>query len=180
MQHDSTDTHQVNSHEEQEEEAATRHKINWVHEETFKNAEEANDMLEEKKIWSKIRESEQVLGTRVDYRCNLVKKRGLQCKAAIHLLYHAEDFEVDLFVTKEEHDDDEINSSEDNFGISEKTKEAIRRYIELKVILPKSILSNLEKEKNEGNEAIKIPETKQLYNYVLNMNTYFTMKTNRL
>jgi hypothetical protein len=75
-------------------------------------------MLEEMKIWTKIRESEQVLGTRVDYRCNFVKKRDPQCKDAIHLLYHAEDFEVDLFVTKEEHDHDEINSSEDNFGIN--------------------------------------------------------------
>jgi hypothetical protein len=112
MQHDSSSP--FDSHEE-EEEAATRHKINWVYEETFKNAEEANDMLEEKKIWTKIRKSEQVLGTRVDYRCNLVKKRSPQCKTAIHLLFHAKDFEVDLFVTKEEHDHDEINSSEDNF-----------------------------------------------------------------
>jgi hypothetical protein len=155
MQYDSTDT-PVDSNDEQEEEATKRHKIKWVYEKTFKTGEEANDMLKEEKIWSKIREQEQVLGTRVDFRCNLVKKRGPQCKAGIYLLYHAEDFEVDLFATEEEHDHDEINASVDNFGIDEKTKEAIRRNIDLKVTMPKTILSNLEKERNDGNEAIII------------------------
>jgi hypothetical protein len=68
----------------------------WVYKKTFKNAEEATEFIENEEIWSQTRCYDSFGGTRCEFRCNLVKKRGPQCDAAIYLLYHVEDFEVDL------------------------------------------------------------------------------------
>lgn len=62
-------------------------------------------------IWSKRDCYETKDGDKVHYRCNKVKKHGMQCPAAVYLLYHAEKETVTLFKTDEEHDHQEKTPS---------------------------------------------------------------------
>ena len=72
----------------------------WTHETTFDSAEAASSwMLEsEQAIWAKVKVPRNTEGGEVvEYRCNLVKKKGPQCLAAVYLLYHSTNQGVSIF-----------------------------------------------------------------------------------
>ncbi|RNA34760.1 hypothetical protein BpHYR1_022888 [Brachionus plicatilis] len=83
--------------EVQESNKKKRTRKNWIYERTFDDQEASKDCLDNEKIWSFLKSSETEAGLRVDYRCNLVKRKGPQCAAAIYLLHKSENLSVALF-----------------------------------------------------------------------------------
>lgn len=62
------------------------YKYTWKLEQSFEKKEELDNFLKQEKVWS-IRSSYQLeKGTKTYYRCNMVKKKGAQCDAAIYVL----------------------------------------------------------------------------------------------
>ncbi|RNA14289.1 hypothetical protein BpHYR1_029440, partial [Brachionus plicatilis] len=97
-------------------------------ERTFDDQEASKDWLDNEKIWSSLKSSETGAGLRVDYRCNLVKRKGPQCAAAIYLLYKSENISVALFKIKDQHNHDEIANT--GHGINKETEEYIEDLLE--------------------------------------------------
>mgnify|MGYP003530474052 FL=1 len=82
----------------------------WIYKETFALAAEADEFIKQEKCWSALRKYETVAGKKVEYRCNLVKRRSKrQCNASIYLLYHADDLTVSRFACELDHNHDELN-----------------------------------------------------------------------
>ena len=146
-----------------EDEAKPKRTFSWVYKQTFANKNDAENWINEEKIWSKYYKHEVDVGTKIFYRCNLVPYRGQQCAAAVYLLYDAESFDVLLYETDEKHDHDELLSNKR--GINQPTKEAIDALNVFK-LAPKAILKQLEKQAAAPNSAIKVPTHTQLYNYL--------------
>ncbi|RNA00217.1 hypothetical protein BpHYR1_033837 [Brachionus plicatilis] len=105
--------------EVQESNKKKRTRKNWIYERTSDDQEASKDWLDNEKIWSSLKISKNEAGLRVDYRCNLVKRKGLQCAAAIYLLYKSENLSVALFKTKDQHNHDEIANT--GHGINKET-----------------------------------------------------------
>ncbi|RNA29289.1 hypothetical protein BpHYR1_007606 [Brachionus plicatilis] len=95
-------TSESESEDEVQESKKKRTRKNWIYERTFEDQEASKDWLDNEKIWSSLKSSETEAGLRVN-RCNLVKRKGPQCAAAIYLLYKSEILSVALFKTKDQH-----------------------------------------------------------------------------
>lgn len=139
-------------------------KHTWIFKQTFETAEEAEKNVDDQKIWSVYRKRRTDGGNIAVYRCNKVKRRGEQCNASVKLLYHAENMKVSRFDTKEDHDHEQIESKT-GYGISQFTKEAIIKLLNVGIQKPKLIIQNLEVTQNT-NEHIIIPTISQLNNYL--------------
>jgi hypothetical protein len=62
----------------------------WIPMCTYYNKDSAIDKIKTDGIWSQTHTNITSDGKRVYYRCNQVKRRGKQCPAGVHLLYHSE------------------------------------------------------------------------------------------
>ncbi|RNA37037.1 hypothetical protein BpHYR1_022439 [Brachionus plicatilis] len=167
---------------------------NWIYERTFDDQEASKDWLDNEKIWSSLKRSETEAGLRVDYRCNLVKRKEPQCAAAIYLLYKSENLSVALFKTKEQHNHDEIANT--GHGINKETKEYIEDLLEKGVQLPLTFsiklkfhrmylkekpFKILQFDKNFGTFLISIKDFFQLANeHLENTETYFKLESGQL
>lgn len=81
-----------------------RRQYTWLYKSTFENPTDAKEWVDEQKIWSLYYSYDTDAGRRDHYRCNLVPYRGVQCAAAMQLLYNSDSCKVSLFISKEEHD----------------------------------------------------------------------------
>jgi hypothetical protein len=125
---------------------------------TFENEIEAREFIVTEKCWSKRGERETVDGTKIFYRCNLVKKRGPQCSAGLCLLYDAESSEVILFQTNSVHTHDSLDSA--GKGLADSVKQEIKRLSQNFGLKPREILIELEK------LSMPTPSKSQLYKYL--------------
>jgi hypothetical protein len=130
----------------------------WRHIRTFENETEAKNFIVTEKCWSKRGERETVDGTKIYYRCNLVKKRGPQCSAALCLLYEAESSEVILFQTNSVHTHDSLDSA--GKGLADSVKQEIKRLNQNLRLKPREILIEL------GKLSMPTPSKNQLYKYL--------------
>ncbi len=78
---------------------------------TYYSKEGAINKIKMDGIWSQSNTNTTSEGKRVYYRCNKVKRRGKQCPAAVHLLYHSENDCVTMFETGSDHFHDESKST---------------------------------------------------------------------
>ncbi len=124
---------------------------------TFENEIEAREFIVTEKCWSKRGERETVDGTKIFYRCNLVKNRGPQCSAALCLLYDAESSEV-LCQTNRVHTHDSLDSA--GKGLADSVKQEIKRLNQNLRLKPREILIELEK------LSMPTPSKSQLYKYL--------------
>ena len=62
----------------------------WLPISTFPSKDEAIALIKSEEKWSIINTNTTSEGKRVYYRCNQVKRRGIQCPSMVHLLYHSE------------------------------------------------------------------------------------------
>lgn len=81
---------------------------NWVMFKKFENAKLAEEFVEEEHKWSFFYSHVTEQGEKRTYRCNRVKARGVQCEAAISLLYLVDGDEVVMFKTNADHNCDSI------------------------------------------------------------------------
>lgn len=70
---------------------------NWVLEHTYENKKNAMDAIESEKCWGYHYDNKSDAGKKITYRCKLVKARGQQCAAAVHLLFDATNPSVHLY-----------------------------------------------------------------------------------
>lgn len=112
---------------------------------TFSNTRDAEVLIKNEGVWfvQKVHNTEE--GVKRYYRRNKVKRRGLQCSAAIYLLFDSTSDEVILYRTEENHDHDSLGSLSAR-GISAETCSEIDKLFELK-LKPKAIMSALAKKK---------------------------------
>ena len=78
----------------------------WVPLCTYNNKDDIINKIKNDGIWSKTLTNIISEGKRVYYRCNQVKRRGKQCPASIHLLYHSENECVTMYKTEPSHPQD--------------------------------------------------------------------------
>ena len=114
---------------------------NWLIDSNFDSRDEALEWIREEKCWSIVRTTENNAGTRVEYRCNKVPSRGVQCTSALYLLYNADSMKVTKYVTLEGHNHDQIENEIN--GINDHTKELILSFYTLcKNITPATVLGS--------------------------------------
>ena len=89
------------------------------------------EWVKNERIWSPTTSYESANGRKQLYRCNLVVQRGPQCASALHLLYHADSFQVSAYISQEEHTHEAIGKKA--HGINATTKESISRLLNLKL-----------------------------------------------
>jgi hypothetical protein len=80
----------------------------WYHKQTFVSAAKAIAWVKNERIWSPTTAYDSAHGQKQLYRCNRVIQRGPHCACALHLLYHADSFQVSVYISQEEHTYDEI------------------------------------------------------------------------
>ncbi|CAF4368506.1 unnamed protein product [Rotaria sp. Silwood2] len=120
-----------------------------------------NDVIKKIKddgIWSKTHTNITNEGKRTYYRCNQVKRRGKQCPASIHVLYHSENECVTIYKTE----DDRLHNEPRSIGINQQSKEVICELFKMK-IKPKRILEILEE------KALPVPKKRQLSSYLISL-----------
>ena len=83
----------------------------------------------------------------------------------MHLLYISSSKKVNLLLSDDEHNHGQIQTNCSQRGLNDAAKEAVERYLDLKVNGAKTILVNLVKEKLTNDEII-IPSIDQLNNYI--------------
>lgn len=130
----------------------------WLFEKKFANPDEAKLWLDVEKIWGHDFKNQTEDGEKVFYRCNLVKSRGEQCAASIHLLYDACSDDVLLFRTDSEHTHESIETKR-SASISPSTEEEIRRLYSV-ATKPKAIRLSLAK------NDFPVPTMTQLKNFL--------------
>ena len=151
-------------------EAGKRRDRRWIYDSAFEDQDAAQAWLAEEaqSLWSKTKAPRIVeSGERVEYRCNLVKKRGPQCNAAIYLLYHSTSLRVSLYKTDHDHNYDEINVGIKRQGITAATKKAIDDMLAIVDTrwTPTTIFNNLTK-LNKTDPNIQVPTKLQISNYL--------------
>jgi len=83
----------------------------WIPMCTYYNKDSAIDKIKTDGIWIQTHTNITSDGKRVYYRCNQVKRRGKQCPAGVHLLYHSKNDCVTMFETGKDHLHDESKST---------------------------------------------------------------------
>lgn len=129
----------------------------WVFLKSFPNITEAKGFVTSENCWSKLREHNSESGTKIFYRCNLVKKRGPQCAASLHLLFDATSEDVKVFKTEAKHNHDSLPRSGSGIGVD--VKKEIKRLVNYK-LKPRSIVLELAK------KSLPIPSKNQLSRYL--------------
>ena len=89
--------------------------------------EEAFEAIQEYGSYSKLRECEIKEGIKVEFRCNQVKLRGIQCASSIQLLHHSADSNLTLFKTTADHTHDYINQDNLRQGIPDDNTQTHRK-----------------------------------------------------
>jgi hypothetical protein len=130
----------------------------WVPLCTYNNKDDVINKIKNDGIWSKTLTNITSEGKRVYYRCNQVKRRGKQCPASIHLLYHSENECVTMYKTEDDH----LHHESRSIGINQKSKEVICELFKMK-IKPKRILEILEE------KGLPVPKKQQLSNYLTSL-----------
>lgn len=75
----------------------------WLEKKRYDSREEAEAVVNDRKIWKISSSKWTPSGRRVEYRCTAAKYRVDECPAAIYLLYHATTSSVSLYETQCEH-----------------------------------------------------------------------------
>lgn len=102
-------------------------------------------VIESEKCWGYHYDNKSDAGKKITYRCNLVKARGQQCDAAVHLLFDAKNTSIHLYRADSIHThDDEISRNNVVSTISGALEAEIRNMFELGM-KTKAILYNLTK-----------------------------------
>lgn len=83
----------------------------WSYVETFGSKEDAMEALKNERCWSMLYKNTSSAGTRVTYRCNLVKLQGKQCDAGVYLLYDSRSSKVHWFRSETEHTHDSLKNA---------------------------------------------------------------------
>lgn len=132
---------------------------NWVLDQTFSNAAEANEWLDREKQWGYHYENDSNAGRRVNYRCNLVLYRGSQCEAAIYLLYEAKN--ETLHVYRSDNEYTHANSISAVKKMTDEVQSAIRNMYEIDFnVKPLAILNNL------ARNNLTLPSKSQLQSFL--------------
>ena len=92
------------------------------------------------------------------YGCNQVKRRGKQCPASIHVLYHSESECVIMYKTEDDH----LHKERRSIGINRPSKEVTWQLFKMK-IKPTRIIEILE-EKGQS-----VPKKQQLSSYFISL-----------
>ena len=146
---------------------STRVLKEWLFEKKLDHDNEVEAFLQSEPHWAQCQDRPTRAGSKVEYRCNLVKQRGPQCKAALTLQYNSGDRSVTIFRTACDHTHDEILRDQEKVGIDEKVKALLNSFILSGVVLPAQLIRNLEEAK-KSDASIKIPSKKQIYNFKSN------------
>lgn len=132
----------------------------WIFEKTFKSHVESAQAVKEEKCWSYYYKNKSCAGTRINYRCNLMKFRGAQCAAGIYLLFDSSNQSVHLYRTDTVHThDDEENQENVASKISDAVKAEIKAAFDANQ-KPKAILYNLVR------KGLTAPPKMTLYNFL--------------
>lgn len=81
-----------------------RETLSWILVQKFDSKIQAKKALDEENTWSFNNSNELGTGRKTYYRCNKVKKRGVQCPAKLHLFFDSSSDAVLMYKTKADHD----------------------------------------------------------------------------
>lgn len=127
----------------------------WIFCREYQNSDDAKSSIQTEKLWSQCKRQDIVNGTKVYYRCNLVKLRGPQCASSLYLLFKADCNIVLEFRTSSAHTHDDIVDRR-----SVEKKKALIREVERLIDLgvrPMNIMHDLSKM-----DDIQLPTKNQL------------------
>lgn len=130
----------------------------WTLENTFANREEATKFIQSEYTWSTATTNFIAQGKKVLYRCNKAKQKGIQCEAAVSLLYCSDSTNVILHRTTNEHTC-HANPTP-NQPLSEDVK------IKITAIFNSGLRKRKEIEKQLASEGIEVPTKYQLNNLI--------------
>lgn len=123
----------------------------WHLEREFEDRDAAVTFLKDQEQWSVQYTNKTLIGNKVFYRCNRVKRRDDPCTAARYLLYVNNSLKVELYRTENDHTC--MNSS--RRGLCEKAKEEIKKFLDLG-IKPKKMIEKLRDEGLEGVQRTQV------------------------
>ncbi|XP_063835144.1 uncharacterized protein LOC135084284 isoform X2 [Ostrinia nubilalis] len=131
----------------------------WILVNKFSCVSSAEESVRAQKTWA-VRSTHSTLYEKKRfYRCIKVPRKGVQCAAAILMLFKFDTKAVLLYRTECEHDHDFIKKNY-GYGICAETKSAINNLLDLH-LKPNKIMECLKK-----NSGLQMPTKRQLYNYL--------------
>jgi hypothetical protein len=112
---------------------------NWIYEKTFSNREAALNFINSEKTWSFDFKNHTEEGNKYYYRCNKRRRRENDCPAGVYLLYNSQNEEIFIFRTENDHDRNNLQSSN---RLTDEIKTEIEVLFDLH-LKPKAILAKL-------------------------------------
>ena len=101
----------------------------WIPLCTYNDKNDIIKKIKDDGIWSKTYTNITNEGKRIYYRCDQVKRRGKQCPASIHVLYHWENECVTMYKTEDDH----LHNKPRSIGINQQSKEVICELFKMKI-----------------------------------------------
>jgi hypothetical protein len=129
---------------------------NWIYEKTFSNREAALNFINSEKTWSFHFKNHTEEGNKYYYRCNKSKRRENDCPAGVYLLYNSHNEEIFIFRTENDHDHNNLQSSN---RLTDEIKTEIEVLFDLH-LKPKAILAKLRA------DGFLIKNKSQISNYI--------------
>lgn len=114
----------------------------WIYERTFKTKAEADKFLSEGN-WGYHYDNKSEDGVNITYRCKSVKFRGVQCAAAVRLIFDSRSDDIQLFRADADHTHDNNPNAIEIIPLD--VQEEMRRLFENNVTKPKAMKVNLAK-----------------------------------
>lgn len=133
--------------------------ISWTFVKEFENRIEAEEALKEENIWSLNYSNQTFEGQKRFFRCNKVKKRGIQCAAKMYLLYDSTSNAVFMYRADADHDHENKNLSSWSV-MSDAVKLEIKKLFD-RSMKPRFIMNNLARM-----DGIQMPKMCQIRSYV--------------
>lgn len=109
----------------------------WQEKEKYASAAEAENAVEQQKIWQSCSVKETANGRRVEYRCVKGQYRKAECSKGLYLLYHSTSMYVSLYETLNDHDNHSIGQTR---GLSEDLKDFIQKKYADGITKPNALL----------------------------------------
>lgn len=133
----------------------------YLMEQTFHNISDAEKFIENENNWAYAFVNKTQEGKKRYYRCSKVKKRGVQCEAAIYLLFDSMVDEILLFRSDNVHTHTDLPAAAT--AITTPVKNCIKELYDMKM-MPNVIKSNLIA------KQLEVPTDNKLNNYIKLLN----------
>jgi hypothetical protein len=111
----------------------------WIYESTYSNKEAAKNFINSENTWSCHYKNHTEEGNKYYYRCNKRRRRENDCPAGVYLLYNSQNEEIFIFRTENDHDHNNLQSSN---RLTDEIKTEIEVLFDLH-LKPKAILAKL-------------------------------------